>query len=127
MGHSAAVWEFRVAAELTKGWNGVDQVVLHTPQSTSARLVGCFIMMVHLIKMLSTTAEALIMLDSCGSNIIELAWQAMKHVKASIMTMASSTRSLVLFLLAMEPSQGLPTPVDQMALSIKYSLDQIEE
>ncbi|XP_058723641.1 uncharacterized protein LOC131595330 isoform X3 [Vicia villosa] len=75
MGHSAAVWEFRVAAELTKGWNGVDQVVLHTPQSTSARLVGCFIMMVHLIKMLSTTAEALIMLDSCGSNIIELGYE----------------------------------------------------
>ncbi|XP_058730136.1 uncharacterized protein LOC131626478 isoform X3 [Vicia villosa] len=39
MGHYAAVWNFRAAAELTKGWNGIDQVVLRTPQGTLARVV----------------------------------------------------------------------------------------
>ncbi|CAL5213534.1 unnamed protein product [Lathyrus oleraceus] len=38
MGHSAAVWDFRAATELTKDWNGIDQVVLRTPQGASARV-----------------------------------------------------------------------------------------
>ncbi|CAI8618020.1 unnamed protein product [Vicia faba] len=38
MGHSAAVWDFRAATELTKDWNGIDQLVLRTPQGASARV-----------------------------------------------------------------------------------------
>ncbi|XP_058758117.1 putative glucose-6-phosphate 1-epimerase [Vicia villosa] len=38
MGHSAAVWDFRAATELTKDWNGIDQVVLRTPLGASARV-----------------------------------------------------------------------------------------
>lgn len=38
MGHSAAVWDHRVAFELTKDWNGIDQVVLRNPQGASARV-----------------------------------------------------------------------------------------
>lgn len=41
MGHSAAVWDFRAATELTKDWNGIDQVVLRTPQGASARVRTC--------------------------------------------------------------------------------------
>ncbi|KAJ1414686.1 Glycoside hydrolase-type carbohydrate-binding [Sesbania bispinosa] len=38
MGHSAAVWDYRAATEITKDWNGIDQIVLRTPQGTSARV-----------------------------------------------------------------------------------------
>ncbi|GLT59037.1 hypothetical protein SLA2020_318820 [Shorea laevis] len=38
MGHSAAVWDYRAAIEITKDWNGIDQVVLHNPQGASARV-----------------------------------------------------------------------------------------
>ncbi|CDP08722.1 unnamed protein product [Coffea canephora] len=37
MGH-AAVWDPRAAIEITKGWNGVDQIVLRNPQGASARV-----------------------------------------------------------------------------------------
>ncbi|XP_022858801.1 putative glucose-6-phosphate 1-epimerase, partial [Olea europaea var. sylvestris] len=38
MGHSAAVWDHRAAIEVTKDWNGIDQVVLRNPQGASARI-----------------------------------------------------------------------------------------
>ncbi|KAL0426084.1 UNVERIFIED_CONTAM: putative glucose-6-phosphate 1-epimerase [Sesamum radiatum] len=38
MGHSAAVWDHRASLELTKDWNGIDQVVLRNPQGASARV-----------------------------------------------------------------------------------------
>lgn len=38
MGHSAAVWDFRAATEMTKDQNGISQVVLRTPQGASARV-----------------------------------------------------------------------------------------
>lgn len=38
MGHSAAVWDHRTAIEVTKDWNGIDQVVLRNPQGASARV-----------------------------------------------------------------------------------------
>ncbi|KAJ4823118.1 hypothetical protein Tsubulata_046605, partial [Turnera subulata] len=38
MGHSAAVWDYRAATEITKDWNGIDQVVLRNPQGASARV-----------------------------------------------------------------------------------------
>ncbi|GAU13615.1 hypothetical protein TSUD_347190 [Trifolium subterraneum] len=38
MGHSAAVWDFRAATEITKDQNGIGQVVLRTPQGASARV-----------------------------------------------------------------------------------------
>ncbi|PIN26559.1 putative enzyme related to aldose 1-epimerase [Handroanthus impetiginosus] len=38
MGHSAAVWDHRLSLELTKDWNGIDQVVLRNPQGASARV-----------------------------------------------------------------------------------------
>ncbi|CAK8544883.1 unnamed protein product [Lathyrus sativus] len=38
MGHSAAVWDFRAATEITKDQNGIAQVVLRTPQGASARV-----------------------------------------------------------------------------------------
>ncbi|EXC22512.1 Putative glucose-6-phosphate 1-epimerase [Morus notabilis] len=38
MGHSAAVWDYKAATEITKDWNGIDQVVLRSPQGASARV-----------------------------------------------------------------------------------------
>ncbi|XP_059457032.1 putative glucose-6-phosphate 1-epimerase [Corylus avellana] len=38
MGPSAAVWDCRAANEITKDWNGIDQVVLRNPQGASARV-----------------------------------------------------------------------------------------
>lgn len=38
MGHSAAVWDCKAATEITKDWNGIDQVVLRSPQGASARV-----------------------------------------------------------------------------------------
>lgn len=38
MGHSAAVWDYRAAIEITKDWNGIDQIVLRNPQGASARV-----------------------------------------------------------------------------------------
>lgn len=38
MGHPAAVWDYRAAIEITKDWNGIDQVVLRNPQGASARV-----------------------------------------------------------------------------------------
>lgn len=38
MGHSATVWDQRMDFELTKDWNGVDQVVLRVPRGASARV-----------------------------------------------------------------------------------------
>ncbi|KAI3866678.1 hypothetical protein MKX03_030564 [Papaver bracteatum] len=38
MGHSAAVWDQRAAIEVTKDWNGIDQVVLRSPRGASARI-----------------------------------------------------------------------------------------
>jgi len=32
MGHSAAGWDYRAATEITKDWNGIDEVVLRNPQ-----------------------------------------------------------------------------------------------
>jgi glucose-6-phosphate 1-epimerase len=36
--HSAAVWDYRAATEITKDWNGIDQVVLRNPQGALARV-----------------------------------------------------------------------------------------
>ncbi|KAG6420205.1 hypothetical protein SASPL_116725 [Salvia splendens] len=38
MGHPAAVWDHRASLELTKDWNGIDQVVLRNSQGASARV-----------------------------------------------------------------------------------------
>ncbi|KAE7999405.1 hypothetical protein FH972_003838 [Carpinus fangiana] len=38
MGPSAAVWDYRAGNEITKDWNGIDQVVLRNPQGASARV-----------------------------------------------------------------------------------------
>ncbi|KAK4483509.1 hypothetical protein RD792_010706 [Penstemon davidsonii] len=38
MGHSAAVWDYKASIELTKDWNGIEQVVLRSPQGASARV-----------------------------------------------------------------------------------------
>nr|AHA84248.1 glucose-6-phosphate 1-epimerase [Phaseolus vulgaris] len=38
MGHSAAVWDYRAATEITKDWNGIDQILLRTPRGSSARV-----------------------------------------------------------------------------------------
>ncbi|XP_043715718.1 putative glucose-6-phosphate 1-epimerase [Telopea speciosissima] len=38
MGHSAAVWNQRDAVEVTKDWNGIDQVVLRSPRGAYARV-----------------------------------------------------------------------------------------
>ncbi|KNA07412.1 hypothetical protein SOVF_172070 [Spinacia oleracea] len=38
MGHSAAVWDYRAAHELTTDWNGNPLVVLRNPQGASARI-----------------------------------------------------------------------------------------
>lgn len=38
MGHSAAVWDSRMAFEKTKDWNGIDQIVLRNPQGASAKV-----------------------------------------------------------------------------------------
>ncbi|KAJ7962517.1 Glucose-6-phosphate 1-epimerase [Quillaja saponaria] len=38
MGHSAAVWDCKAAFEVTKDWNGIDQIVLRNPQGASARV-----------------------------------------------------------------------------------------
>ncbi|GFP91948.1 putative glucose-6-phosphate 1-epimerase [Phtheirospermum japonicum] len=38
MGHPAAVWDHRASLELTKDWNGIEQVVLRNPQGASARV-----------------------------------------------------------------------------------------
>ncbi|XP_010261475.1 PREDICTED: putative glucose-6-phosphate 1-epimerase [Nelumbo nucifera] len=38
MGHSAAVWDQKAAIEVTKDWNGIDQVVLRSPRGASARV-----------------------------------------------------------------------------------------
>lgn len=38
MGHSAPVWDHKAAVELTKDWNGIDQIVLRNPQGASARV-----------------------------------------------------------------------------------------
>lgn len=36
MGHSAAVWDYRAATEISKDWNGIDKVVLRNPRGASA-------------------------------------------------------------------------------------------
>ncbi|XP_062090593.1 putative glucose-6-phosphate 1-epimerase isoform X2 [Humulus lupulus] len=38
MGHPAAVWDYKAATEITKDWNGIDQVVLRSPHGASARV-----------------------------------------------------------------------------------------
>ncbi|PQP93607.1 putative glucose-6-phosphate 1-epimerase [Prunus yedoensis var. nudiflora] len=38
MGHSAADWDYRAAIEITKDWNGVEQVLLQNQQGASARV-----------------------------------------------------------------------------------------
>ncbi|KAK6918273.1 Aldose 1-/Glucose-6-phosphate 1-epimerase [Dillenia turbinata] len=38
MGHSAAVWDYKAAVEVTKDWNGIDQVMLRSPRGSSARV-----------------------------------------------------------------------------------------
>lgn len=38
MGHYAAVWDHTAAIEVTKDWNGIEQVVLRNPQGASARV-----------------------------------------------------------------------------------------
>ncbi|GKU87992.1 hypothetical protein SLEP1_g2310 [Rubroshorea leprosula] len=38
MRHSAAVWDYRAATEITKDWNGIDQVVLRNPQGASVKV-----------------------------------------------------------------------------------------
>ncbi|GER49767.1 galactose mutarotase-like superfamily protein [Striga asiatica] len=38
MGHPAAVWDHKTSLELTKDWNGIEQVVLRNPQGASARV-----------------------------------------------------------------------------------------
>ncbi|KAI8545010.1 hypothetical protein RHMOL_Rhmol07G0009900 [Rhododendron molle] len=38
MGHSAPVWDHKAAVELTKDWNGIDQIVLRNQQGASARV-----------------------------------------------------------------------------------------
>ncbi|PHU09533.1 putative glucose-6-phosphate 1-epimerase [Capsicum chinense] len=38
MGHYAAVWDHAAAIEVTKDWNGIEQVVLRNPQGASARV-----------------------------------------------------------------------------------------
>ncbi|GAA0143451.1 hypothetical protein Leryth_000118 [Lithospermum erythrorhizon] len=38
MGHFSAVWDHRVAIELSKDWNGIDQVVLRSPHGASAKV-----------------------------------------------------------------------------------------
>ncbi|KAF5464416.1 hypothetical protein F2P56_014493 [Juglans regia] len=38
MGHSAAIWDYKAAVEITKDWNGIDQAVLGNPQGASARV-----------------------------------------------------------------------------------------
>lgn len=43
MGHSAAVWDYRAATEITKDWNGIHQIVLRTPRGASAQVRACFV------------------------------------------------------------------------------------
>ncbi|CAK9139332.1 unnamed protein product [Ilex paraguariensis] len=38
MGHSSAVWDYKVGIEVSKDWNGIDQIVLRNPQGASARV-----------------------------------------------------------------------------------------
>ncbi|KAB1219554.1 putative glucose-6-phosphate 1-epimerase [Morella rubra] len=38
MGHSAAIWDHRPATEISKDWNGIDQVVLRNRQGALARV-----------------------------------------------------------------------------------------
>ncbi|KAF9617756.1 hypothetical protein IFM89_038518 [Coptis chinensis] len=38
MGHSVAVWDQQVAMEITKDWNGIDQVTLRSPRGASTRV-----------------------------------------------------------------------------------------
>ncbi|CAA0816605.1 Galactose mutarotase-like superfamily protein [Striga hermonthica] len=38
MGHSAAVWDHKASLELTKDWNGIEQVVLRNPHGASAKV-----------------------------------------------------------------------------------------
>ncbi|CAI9279081.1 unnamed protein product [Lactuca saligna] len=38
MGHSAAIWDSKLAIERVKDWNGIDQIVLRNPQGASARV-----------------------------------------------------------------------------------------
>ncbi|KAL6575669.1 hypothetical protein OROHE_001046 [Orobanche hederae] len=38
MGHPGAVWDHRASLELTKDWNGIEQVVLRNPRGASARV-----------------------------------------------------------------------------------------
>ncbi|KAG8363280.1 hypothetical protein BUALT_Bualt19G0005700 [Buddleja alternifolia] len=38
MGHPAAVWDHRASLELSKDWNGIEQVMLRNPQGASARV-----------------------------------------------------------------------------------------
>ncbi|WOL14691.1 glucose-6-phosphate 1-epimerase isoform X1 [Canna indica] len=38
MGHSATVWDQKSEFEVTKDWNGIDQVVLRVPRGASARV-----------------------------------------------------------------------------------------
>jgi hypothetical protein len=54
MGHSAAGWDYRAATEITKDWNGIDEVVLRNPQvvlsSYSYPVVAYF--MLHVLPLL---------------------------------------------------------------------------
>ncbi|KAL7259086.1 hypothetical protein ACSBR1_005064 [Camellia fascicularis] len=38
MGHYAAIWDHKAAIEVTKDWNGIDQVVLRNPRGASVRV-----------------------------------------------------------------------------------------
>lgn len=38
MGHYAAVWDDKAATEITKDWNGIDQVLLRNPHGASAKV-----------------------------------------------------------------------------------------
>ncbi|KAK7850010.1 putative glucose-6-phosphate 1-epimerase [Quercus suber] len=39
MRHSAAVWDYRAATEITKDWNGINQFLLRSPQGASAQAI----------------------------------------------------------------------------------------
>lgn len=42
MGHYAAVWDHKAATEMTKDWNGIDQVFLRNPHGASAKVSTFF-------------------------------------------------------------------------------------
>ena len=65
MGHYAAVWDDKAATEITKDWNGIDQVLLRNPHGASAKVSTFSLQLLPLVS-LSLSKSRFLRSMCCG-------------------------------------------------------------